>query len=98
VKKFAILASLAAAVAFLGVSLAPPPAEAGWCRKVWRDGYYSRGYCGRRFVGTDRHGYVRPRAAYYTPRRCRSRYGCGAYSYAYFPYWRSRTEGGWYYR
>jgi len=98
VKKIAILASLAVAIAFLGVSMAPQSAEAGWCRKVWRDGYYSRGYCGRRFTGTDRYGYVRPRAAYYKPKRCRSRYGCGAYPYAYYPYWRKRTWNGWYYR
>ncbi|MGD8878883.1 MAG: hypothetical protein PVJ24_01280, partial [Methyloceanibacter sp.] len=73
-KKFAILASLAAAVALLGVSFVSQPADASWCRKVWRDGYYSRGSCGRRFVAPGR--YVRPRAAYYKPRRCRSRYGC----------------------
>lgn len=95
-KKFAILASLAAAVALLGVSFVSQPADASWCRKVWRDGYYSRGSCGRRFVAPGR--YVRPRAAYYKPRRCRSRYGCGRYPYAYFPYWRTHTSGGWYYR
>lgn len=95
-RKVAILMSLGLAVVFFGVSVAPPPAEAGWCRKVWRDGYYSKGYCGRRFVAPGR--YVRPRAAYYVPRRCRSRYGCGAYPHAYYPYWRKRTQGGWYYR
>ena len=91
---FASLAILAAAVAFLGVSLAPQPAEAGWCRKTWRNGYYSSGYCGRRFVAPGR--YVRPRASYYVPRRCRSRYGCSTYPYAYYPYWRTRAWGGWY--
>ena len=97
-RKFAILASLAAAVALVCVTLAPPSADAGWRRKAWQNGYYSQGYYGRRIVGPDRYDYVRPRAGYYAPRTCyRVRYGCGAYPYAYYPYWRDRTYRGWYY-
>lgn len=93
-RKIAILASLAAAVALIGVTLVPQTAEAG-CRKVWRNGYYSSGYCGRRFVRATPRAYVQPRDGYYVPNRCRSRYGCGR-PYAYYPYWRRHAWGGWY--
>ncbi|MEM7192627.1 MAG: hypothetical protein AAF405_07105 [Pseudomonadota bacterium] len=94
-RKFAILASLVGAITLIFVAAAPQTAEAG-CRK-WQGNYYSKGYCGRRFVRPGRYAYVQPRAAYYVPRyRCRTRYSCAHYPYAYYPYWRKRAWGGWY--
>lgn len=96
-RKFAILASLAAGVSLVFVTLVPQPADAGWRRKAWRNGYYSTGYAGRRFVSPGLHAYVRPRAGYYVPRNCRrGRQRCGTYPYAHYPYWRQRSWGGWY--
>lgn len=86
-KKLAILAISTGAFALLFTTVVPQPADAGWRRKAVRHGYYVP----RARV------YVAPRYGYYTPRRCkRTRYGCGAYPYAYYPYWRKQTWGGWY--
>ena len=57
-KKFAILA-VVAAFAFLFTALIPQPADAGWRRNAWRQGYYVPGRV-----------YVAPRYGYYTPRSC----------------------------
>lgn len=83
-KTFTILAAASGALAFVLVTLAPQPADAGWKRKAWRGGAAPRGYV-----------YRSPRLGYYTPRRHACRRGC-AYPYAYYPYWRTRTFRGWY--
>lgn len=84
-KTFAILAALVGGLAFVFVTLVPQPADAGWRRKAWRHG--------------DAPGVnvtAVPRRGYFVPRRTVRRYGSGGYPYAYYPYWRKRTWGGWY--
>jgi hypothetical protein len=85
-KKFAMLTVAVGVLAFLVVSLAPLPADAGWRRKAWRHGY-----------APSVNVYVAPRWGYYAP-RCGYRRRCAnyAYPYAYYPYWRGRYQRGWY--
>jgi hypothetical protein len=85
-KKFAFPAIATGALAFLAVSLAPQPADAGWRRKAWRHGYNAP-----KVYVAPRWGYYVPRCGYHH-RRCAG-YG---YPYAYYPYWRSRYQRGWY--
>lgn len=87
-KKFAVPTAAAGALAFLVVSLVPPPADAGWRRKAWRHGYVPS----VNVYVAPRWGYYVPRCGYYN-RRCAG-YG---YPYAYYPYWRRRYQRGWYY-
>ncbi|WP_372930604.1 hypothetical protein [Methyloceanibacter sp.] len=87
-KKFAFLSIAIGALAFMVVSLVPQPADAGWRRKAWRQGYYAPNV------------YVAPRGGYYVP-RCGYTYryrrcGGAGYPYAYYPYWRGRYQRGWY--
>ena len=90
-KKFAFRAAAVGVIAFTIVTLLPQPADAGWRRKAWRNGY-----------GPGVSVYVGPRWGYYAPRRyygrCGGYYGCyaGGYPYAYYPYWRGRYYRGWY--
>lgn len=83
-KKFAILAAAVGTLAFTFVSLMPQPADAGWRRKAWKNGW------GPGVV------YVVPRRGYYAPRRSARQCCYGGYPYAYYPYWRGRYWRGWY--
>ena len=83
-RKFAIMGVAVGVLAFTLVSLAPPSADAGWRRKVWRNGYAPPASV-----------YVGPRYGYYEPRRSRY-YQSYNYPYAYYPYWRNRSWAGWY--
>lgn len=83
-RTFAILAAASGALAFLFVTLAPQPADAGWKRKAWRHSNAPRA-----------HVYRGPRWGYFAPRRRVCGRGC-AYPSAYFPYWRTRYFRGWY--
>lgn len=83
-KKFAIMAVAFGVAAFTFVTLVPQPADAGWRRKAWRQGW-----------GPGVSVYVGPRWGYYPPRAYYRGY-YGGYPYAYYPYWRRRYWGGWY--
>ena len=85
--KLATLLVAVGALALAVVTLTPSSAEAGW----------------RRWGGPGVRVYVGPRWGYYPPRRYYRPYSRGyrayprGYPYAYYPYWRRRYWGGWYY-
>jgi hypothetical protein len=85
--KLATLLVAVGALALAVVTLSQSSAEAGWRR--W-GGPGVRVYVGPRL------GYYAPRRYYYRPYRRYHAYPRG-YPYAYYPYWRRRYWGGWYY-
>lgn len=85
--KLATLLVAVGALALAIVTIAPSSAEAGWRR--WARGPGVSVYVGPRW------GYYPPRR-YYRPYRPHRYYYPRGYPYAYYPYWRRHSWGGWY--